>query len=71
LWEKDLQFPDSGHDWSSVLAVPTGVVTDAGWIVFLRRQVFLCVPDEVHSLWHWEVTDTHERSSMWHIEDSA
>lgn len=34
-----IEFSDSGHNWNAVLPTPTGVVSESGWVVSLRRQV--------------------------------
>src|SRR5262245_16902481 len=70
LEDKELNFPDSGHDWSAVLPTPTGVVTESSWVVFHRRQVVLSVPDEVHSYWHHEFAGERSRPRAWHVESS-
>lgn len=71
LWPRDLQFPESGHAWGETLEVPAGLITDAGWVVFLRRQVVLVVPDEVHSYWHVQADAGGFHTLVWHVQQSA
>src|SRR5262245_15766235 len=70
LRHRDLNFADSGHRWSAGIEIPSGMVSDTSWVVFLRSQVVLVVPDEVHTCWHRGVgpgSPTH----AWLVEDST
>lgn len=71
LHAKDLNFSDSGHDWSSGLPTPTGVATESGWVVFQGRQVVVSVPDEVHSYWHHKAAGEYSNPGAWHVEGST
>lgn len=70
LRRRDLNFSDAGHHWSE-FEVPTGVVTDDGWLVFHRCQIVMAVPDEVHSYWHHQLPgDPLTYGSVWRISES-
>lgn len=69
LWLRDINFPDSGHQYSFP-EVPLGLVTTAGWVIFHRRQLFLAVPDEVHTFWHHEQNQDLVRSFAFQVEES-
>jgi hypothetical protein len=45
-------------------------VADEGWVIFLRRQVVLIVPDEVHTYWHHRAAMPHSHAGAYRIEDS-
>lgn len=73
LWSDDLLLPDSSAGFQTLPRRCVGAQSEYGWVVFHGVQVVQSVPEEVHSYWHYELSEEprEERGAAWLVESST
>jgi hypothetical protein len=69
--EVELHLPNSETGFVPDRGSIVGAEYESSWVIFHRLQVMQCVPDEVHTYWHWKVAEPKEETGVWLIEDSV